>query len=142
MDSVGASIYKNASTHPPHPQYNDCVPTQASVALSHVEAQHRKYIAKLKPGLLGGASSQAFYESAKHMDGGMDGGIHELKYPHSPRVPVPHDPRMQALTWLDGQERSEQNVENGQMLPLRAAAPPRWTIAGHRLGRQNVTRFL
>jgi hypothetical protein len=39
------------------------------------------------------------------MDGGMDGGIHELKYPHSPRVPVPHDPRMQALTWLDGQER-------------------------------------
>ncbi len=55
------------------------------------------------------ASSEAFYGSSKRMTGAL-----ELA-PHSQRMPVPQsESRMQAITWLQGQERSSEREDARQ----------------------------
>ena len=102
-------------------------PPQASQVLDNIGRElPSRAVATKEPALppdVPPASSQFFDGSAKQI---AEGAL-ELKWPDSPRVLVLHEsePRMQALTWLDGQERSEQNVEDGpthQSPPFRSPA--------------------
>jgi hypothetical protein len=93
---------------------------QATQALATIDRDFSSRGPALPP-VLSATSSQAFYGSAKRM---ASRDALELAS-HSQRIPVPQsEARMQAITWLDGQERnSERDSEDGK--PSRQASSVR-----------------